>query len=143
MLHAIPSSDLHISLHLSSLSGHPSSSWSSFTSWDFVSNLYLHHSKFRVRFQEAMTSFATTSTSSKGYSAWLRSSWPALRRSLQIVSRAGAKISAMWDEFVESHAKALEVASNYGHLERTSSTRSPWNFGRQRSETRWRKDRPS
>ena len=27
MLHAIPSSDLHISLHLSSLSGHPSSSW--------------------------------------------------------------------------------------------------------------------
>ena len=29
MLHAIPSSDLHISLHLSSLSGHPSSSWCS------------------------------------------------------------------------------------------------------------------
>ena len=28
MLHAIPSSDLHISLHLSSLSGHPSSSFS-------------------------------------------------------------------------------------------------------------------
>ena len=27
MLHAIPSSDLHISLHLSSLSGHPSSSF--------------------------------------------------------------------------------------------------------------------